>query len=350
MASDGGREESLVGTCQQCGSDVPREAQFCPSCGSPPGAAEKPLVCGHCGHTVEPGFQFCASCGAALPEGPPFDGSVQDGSTGTARRTAPDQTGFSNVDSTVDEQKLKAFRRRLDPYLESGWEIDRDEGDTVGLEYRDFGSVRIHLVLLLFLLTIGWGNALYAIYSAFARKNSATLEADTDPRSWPDQDPTPGDSALHWVLGMAMILVTLLLIATSVGQPANPIGWLWVGSGLLAVGTLLPPINRRIKQRGSLTEFGWQTDTDQRLVHDSVQCAVCWSFVDVAVERSYEKYFAIAGTRVKTADSGENYYCEECSQTALSTSAYRELKELIEDHDTDAVETGRERSLDRERT
>ncbi|RLM89090.1 hypothetical protein [Haloarcula sp. Atlit-7R] len=66
----------------------------------------------------------------------------------------------------------------------------------------------------------------------------------------------------------------------------------------------------------------------------------CSSFVDDAVERSYEKYFAVAGARVTTNESGQNYYCEACTTTELSTSADRELAELLDDE---------ERESDRER-
>jgi hypothetical protein len=111
---------------------------------------------------------------------------------------------------------------------------------------------------------------------------------------------------------------------------------------VIATGTLLPPINRRIQERGSVTEFGWQTETDERIVHDTVQCTACSSFVDDAVERTCEKYFAVAGARVTTAESGENYYCEDCSKTSLSTGADRELAELLED-DGDDSDPDRER-------
>ena len=344
-------------TCRRCGGDVPAGAQFCPSCGSPPDAPETPLLCGHCGHTVEPGQQFCISCGTALSElseqspGRSDESSAPSGTTyerPPERGATPTPTpAIEDDESDVDERTLKAFRRRLDPYLENGWEIRRDDGDSVELFYRDFGSIGIHAALALFLLPLGWGNALYAIYSALVRRNSATVRADDDPRRWPSEDPRPTGGALRWTLGVVMILVTIFAVVVTIQNLSNPVAWIWLLASVIATGNLLPPVNRRLRERGSLSEFGWRTETAERLVHDSVQCTVCSSFVDVAVERSFEKYFAVAGARVTTAESGENYYCESCCQTALSIDAYRDLSDLLEDEDP-TVGGDRERSADPE--
>ncbi|RLM89091.1 hypothetical protein [Haloarcula sp. Atlit-7R] len=68
-----------------------------------------------------------------------------------------------------------------------------------------------------------------------------------------------------------MFLFTLVMTYVLAGDPTSLLAWLWTGAGAIATGTLLPPINRRIRQRGSITEFGWQTETDERIVHDGVQ-------------------------------------------------------------------------------
>lgn len=290
------------------------------------------------------------SCGTALSEGAAGPSGESDASLGTTRERPPVRATPANADSNVDERKLKAFRRRLDPYLDNGWEIRNDDGDGVELTYRDFGSVGIHVALVLFVLTMVWGNALYALYGAIVRRNSATLHADDDPRRWPAQDPRPSGGALRWMLGAAMGLVTLLAVQVAIGDPTNPISWSWLVGSVTATASLVPPVSRRLRDRGSLTEFGWQTETAERLVHDAVQCTVCSSFVDVAVERTFEKYLAVAGFRVTTAESGENYYCEECCETALSTSAYRELSELLEgdDADSDGTDRGYASTLERD--
>lgn len=341
MGGNDDGDETYV-TCLECGDVVPAEAQFCPSCGSPPLEPDAPLVCGQCGHTVEPRYEFCVSCGTDVSKGSPAATVEQSGSPGQTQERQPERPSAAD-DAAVDEQELKLFRRRLDPYLEHGWEIRRDDGDSVELTYRDFGSAGIHVALVLFVLTLGWANVLYAVYSAVFRRKSATLDAGRR-RTWPDHDPTRADGAFHWVLGVVMLLFTLLMAYVLVQNPTNTVAWLWASAGGLAAGTLLPPVNRKLQQRGSITEFGWQTETDERIVHDGVQCTACSSLADDAVERSYEKYFAVAGTRVTTDESGENYYCEECVTTTLSSSVDRELAELIDDEEAEDGTPDRERA------
>ena len=340
MAGKDDGDESYI-TCVGCGDVVPADAQFCPSCGSPPLEPDAPVVCGQCGHTVEPRYDFCVSCGNELSEASLDAATKQGGSSEPSQEDQPEETSAAE-DADGDDQELKLFRRRIDPYLEQGWEIRRDDGHSVELSYQDFGSAGIHVALVLFLVPMFWGNLLYAFYSAVFRENSVTLSAGSH-RTWPDQDPTPTDGAFHWVLGVVMLLFTLFMTYTLIGDPTSLLNWLWTAAGAIATGTLLPPINRRIQQRGSVTEFGWQTGTDERIVHHSVQCTSCSSFVDDAVERSYEKYFAIAGARVTTEESGENYYCEECATTTLSSNVDRELAELL-DEDAGDQELDRERA------
>jgi hypothetical protein len=71
--------------CSQCGTQVPDNAAFCPSCGAqqPVAAASAapapqapapppiPTVCPSCGSTVQPGRRFCTQCGSSLTGAPP---------------------------------------------------------------------------------------------------------------------------------------------------------------------------------------------------------------------------------------------------------------------------------------
>jgi len=52
--------------CPSCGRDIPRDARFCPQCGTP-----QALTCDACGHANAAGSRFCAQCGAKLGEAPP---------------------------------------------------------------------------------------------------------------------------------------------------------------------------------------------------------------------------------------------------------------------------------------
>ncbi|PSP34609.1 hypothetical protein BRC64_00065 [Halobacteriales archaeon QH_10_67_22] len=122
--------------------------------GPPPGAPDAPLVCGLCGHTVEPGYDFCVSCGIDLPSGAPGEADKPE----HTQEKPLEQPRSEDDDADADDQELQLFRRRPDPYLENGWEIERDDGDSVDLSYQDFGSAGIHVALVLFLVTIGWGT------------------------------------------------------------------------------------------------------------------------------------------------------------------------------------------------
>ena len=51
--------------CPSCGRDIPRDARFCPQCGTP-----QALTCDGCGHANAAGSRFCAQCGAKLGEAP----------------------------------------------------------------------------------------------------------------------------------------------------------------------------------------------------------------------------------------------------------------------------------------
>jgi len=67
------RQIKGVARCQKCGGEVPIDAPFCSSCGSPMKTAptEAPLdsgglVCGNCGFVVPEGKAFCSNCGGKM--------------------------------------------------------------------------------------------------------------------------------------------------------------------------------------------------------------------------------------------------------------------------------------------
>ena len=69
-----------VVNCTKCGGEVPHDAAFCNSCGSPinsaPGAVEDGVLCGECGTMVSSEMAFCVGCGSRMGKAaaapPPF--------------------------------------------------------------------------------------------------------------------------------------------------------------------------------------------------------------------------------------------------------------------------------------
>ena len=62
--------------CPKCGALIPPGTRFCPSCGTPvgaaPAAATPTVACPKCGQPVPASSKFCPSCGAAMaPPAPP---------------------------------------------------------------------------------------------------------------------------------------------------------------------------------------------------------------------------------------------------------------------------------------
>lgn len=52
--------------CHACGAPVTPGAAFCPQCGAPQGAAPQGNLCSRCGAPVTPGTKFCPKCGQKI--------------------------------------------------------------------------------------------------------------------------------------------------------------------------------------------------------------------------------------------------------------------------------------------
>jgi len=103
------------------------------SSGDEGGSTEAASYCPGCGSGVGPGDSYCGKCGQDL------------------------------TDSGRDrEEDLRQFRARVGDYAADGWNIQYDAGDEVGLVDRGYGSVPVHILLLLF--TGGIGNIIYGWY------------------------------------------------------------------------------------------------------------------------------------------------------------------------------------------
>lgn len=62
--------------CEECGTQLSDNANFCPKCGNSVVKSSKPAVCKVCGEPIEADSNFCANCGTpfCMPEPfPPHD-------------------------------------------------------------------------------------------------------------------------------------------------------------------------------------------------------------------------------------------------------------------------------------
>ncbi|SDJ90269.1 zinc-ribbon domain-containing protein [Halovenus aranensis] len=246
--------------------------------------------CPNCGRDVDESDRYCGQCGHDL-------------------------TGSSRADRSHQQ-----FRARVSDHLANGWAVQYDGGDEVALVNRTYGSVPVHILLLLF--TGGVGNLLYGWYHYEHTAERKVLRAhgeDSRPgqpartaatggknRDTDDQDGT--------VSGYAKGLLSVALgiaILTSFGT--SPVGITLAVTCLILATLLLPPTRRRIENRHPPTTFGPTTTVDEQFVRNTDKpCSVCFDRVDRGLKREYEQSYVVAGVPLYTIERGENWYCEEC--------------------------------------
>lgn len=205
------------------------------------------------------------------------------------------------------------FRKRVQEYVDADWSVGSDEGDRVTVTHRDLGGLLAHASLLLFILTAVWGNLLYALWRWVSSTTRETLSAYEPPEQWPDIDPRPAGGTAHYVGAMVLLLFLALFLSAGFDDPSNPVGWLWIASLLLGIAHLLPPVRRRLQDRGSVRSFGQTKSTDESIAFGKQNCVVCGTIADTSVRRTYKEQFVVAGVPLWTSDEGENHYCESCA-------------------------------------
>jgi len=260
--------------------------------------------CASCGNELGPDDRFCSECGHEV-------------GTGIDSRST---TGAAPGDGD-----RRAFRRRVNDYLQDGWEIQYDAGDEVVLVDRGFGSIGIHV--LLFLFTSGFGNLLYGWYHYTKKAERIVVRAgeDTEPLNAPGQGPAPShdttdeqSSLGSYVFGLLLLLLGIYVIGTSLAS----FGGILAGVGLVLVSLLLlPPTRRRLRDRHPPTTFGPTEDVEERAATATDQlCSICRAPVEGdGVVREYGKEYVVAGIPLYTIEAGENWYCDSCH------SEYHEL-------------------------
>ncbi|MFC6785961.1 zinc ribbon domain-containing protein [Halobaculum halobium] len=256
-------------------------------------AAGRSRTCDGCGTRIDLEDRFCSCCGRPVR-------SNADGPRGRESPSAEDRAWL---------------RRRVDDLRANGWESVDDDGERVVLRKRGVGRLPVHVVL--FLLTGGIGNLLYALYRYTSGAPRRVVYADGTERSLSGNGDGGRDLATVtaaavaglFVFGGAVwvgaaVLANLSVFAAVLGALA------FVLSALVAVA--IPQVARDgLESPGT---FGTaQTVARERVRNPPEPCADCGRRVFRGEHRRYARRFYVAGVPVRTTASGENVYCADCA-------------------------------------
>lgn len=263
--------------------------------------------------------QYCPSCGGAVEESDSYCGSC-------GHRLAEEPTGGG----AAPEENHKQFRRRVMDHVNDGWEIQYDAGDEVALVDREYGSIAIHVLLLMF--TGGFGNLLYGWYHYEHSAQKKVIRAHGPENASPKnrQTHTPGsqapqpnvqayeyedskeDSLSSYGWGLFLAVIAVAIFASSWTLPVK----LAAGFACLFMASVvLPPVRRRLDNRQPPTKFGPTTTVDERFISDTDRaCSVCLDRIESGVVREYEETYLFAGIPLFTTEHGENLYCKSCRE------------------------------------
>ncbi|WP_139136116.1 zinc ribbon domain-containing protein [Haladaptatus sp. W1] len=252
--------------------------------------------CSQCGSALSPGDSFCSQCGSAV------------GAAGDGRR-------YTRGAGTRHPQDL-GFRRRVEDLTVEGWDVKHDYGERVVMVNRGFGSIPLHILLLM--STSGVGNLLYAWYCYSPGADRIELRADGSEEYFENEGVSTGwsaKSALGFLVssffGVFGVLFGSFLLLTN-----------WAGAGLvfgtasLLLGLfllLLAP--KHVPGFKSPTTFGRVRSTDEKTVFEpATPCSVCAEPVGNGVKRTYHERTYVAGIPVRTVNEGDNHYCRSCAR------------------------------------
>lgn len=247
--------------------------------------------CPDCGADIDPTDVYCSECGAQCR-------ITESGDRADPETDDEDDRGESRA----------AFRRRVHRKVAKGWEIEHEGDDSVVLIDRSLGRPGVHI--LLFFLTGGVGNAVYAGYKYFSDTEKQILRRGElgAPERPTDDD---GPSFKRTAGGLGLVLLGALF---AFGGDFD-LGSLLFGWYLIVIGAyLLPQVRERFADRHSVTSFGTVRSTEESVVHDvDAPCSACMGPIDQGVERTYRREKVFAGVPLYTVDSGSNYYCRDCA-------------------------------------
>ncbi|WP_137287088.1 zinc ribbon domain-containing protein [Halorussus salinisoli] len=257
-----------------------------------------PNFCTQCGASLSPGDAFCAQCGTA----------VSDEAT-VSKEGAATATGATASTRRAD------LRRRVEDLAVEGWDVKRDYGDRVVMVNRGIGSVGMHV--LLFAVTGGVGNLLYAWYSYSAGAERVELRADGTERhpsnhgrstGWNWRSAVAVAAGLAFGFCLALTGVLLLGVTSSLVSTGVAVAFLLAATASVAFSAQFVPGFE------SLSTFGRRRTTDERVVEaPNTPCSACSRPVETGVRRTFAERRYVAGFPVETLNEGENSYCRACA-------------------------------------
>lgn len=257
--------------------------------------------CSQCGSALSPNDSFCSRCGRAV---------------------GPGESGSSRFVNDHHPQDL-GFRRRVEDLTVEGWDVKHDYGDRVVMINRGFGSIPLHVLLLM--TTSGVGNLLYAWYCYSPGAERIELRADGS-EEYLNDDGVSSDWTAKSALGFAVssvfgafaVLFALFLLLSGWGGAGMVFGSVFLLLGLLSL-TLTPQFVPGFK---SPTTFGRVRSTDEKTVFEpGAPCSVCAEPVGNGVKRTYHERKYVAGIPVKTLNEGDNHYCRSCARGDFSAES-----------------------------
>ncbi|SIR16055.1 zinc-ribbon domain-containing protein [Haladaptatus litoreus] len=260
--------------------------------------------CAHCGAALTSGASFCSQCGTA----------VETGSTGFDFQSTLDGIAKRGRGSDVKSRRPE-FRRRIQDLTVEGWEVKHDYGDRVVMIRRKFGSIPVHILLLLFTTPVG--NLLYAWYSYSPGADRIELREDGGEQfmeesgystNWTLQ--SAAAFVVSSVLGFFATILGLIIMLINVGSGIFLFGAVFFILGLILL--LLAP--QHVPGFKSLTTFGTVRSTDEKVISEpTAPCTICSGPVGTGVERTFSEKEYFAGMPVTTVNKGENKYCRSCA-------------------------------------
>ncbi|WP_435154380.1 zinc ribbon domain-containing protein [Haladaptatus sp. DFWS20] len=264
------------------------------------GSRSSSNFCSRCGSTLTPGSSFCSQCGTAV---------------GLGSKPGFGATSEFDFGSELGRDR-SSFRRRIEDLSVEGWDVKHDYGDRVVMINRGFGSIPIHIVLLMF--TSGVGNLFYAWYSYSPGADRVELRADGSEEYMAEDSFSTNwtlRSAASFILASALgVFITvfgLLVLWTTMGLIETAFGVTFLLLGLLSL--LLAP--QHIPGFKSPTMFGNVRSTDEKIISDpTVPCTACSAPVGTGVKRTFSKKRYVAGIPVETVNEGKNRYCRSCAR------------------------------------
>ncbi|WP_423744687.1 zinc ribbon domain-containing protein (plasmid) [Haladaptatus sp. SPP-AMP-3] len=252
--------------------------------------------CSQCGSALSPGDSFCSQCGSAV------------GAAGDGRR-------YTHGAGTRHPQDPE-FRRRVEDLTVEGWDVKHDYGERVVMVNRGFGSIPLHILLLM--STSGVGNLLYAWYCYSPGADRIELRADGSEEYFENEGVSTGWSAKSAIgflvssfFGVFAAIVGVVILWTTMGLLSTGVGLAF----LVLAATSLSLAPQFVPGFKSPTTFGRVRSTDEKTVFGpATPCSVCAEPVGNGVKRTYHERTYVAGIPVRTVNEGDNHYCRSCAR------------------------------------